>query len=145
MSRVGRPRVHDEETRATLRAAAERLVAEGGASAFSVRAVAVRAGTCTRAIYSLFGSKEGLLRRARAGRVQVSRRRNGEHNETDDPAADLVEMGVSVYRRLVLTIQLIASLSESCPIFASAELTEARERSLRLRRFATYRRRPTPL
>ena len=42
---MGRPRVHDEETRAALRAAAERLVAEGGPGAFSVRAVAEEVGT----------------------------------------------------------------------------------------------------
>ena len=59
--KMGRPRVHDEATRATLRAVAEQLVAEGGAPALSVRAVAKKAGTSTRAVYSLFGSKEGLL------------------------------------------------------------------------------------
>jgi thiazole synthase ThiGH ThiG subunit len=44
----------------TLRAA-ERLVAEGGVDAISVRAAAVGAGTTTRAVYSLFGSKDGLV------------------------------------------------------------------------------------
>ena len=58
---MGRPREHDEETRAALRAATERIVAESGIGAFSVRAVAREVGTTTRAVYSLFGSKEGLL------------------------------------------------------------------------------------
>ncbi len=58
---MGRPREHSEQTRAALRAAAERLVAEGGPAALSVRAVAREAGTTTRAVYSLFGSKEALL------------------------------------------------------------------------------------
>ena len=58
---MGRPREHDEHTRAALRAAAERLVAAGGSAALSVRAVAEEAGTTTRAVYSVFGSKDGLL------------------------------------------------------------------------------------
>ena len=131
---MGRPRVHDEETRATLRAVAEQLVAEGGAPAFSVRAVAERAGTSTRAIYSLFGSKEGLLFDALA---QDAYRflADGMDNtvETDDPAADLVEMGVSVYRRLVLehpALYRIAFQRIVPDVRFGPELTEARERSL---------------
>jgi AcrR family transcriptional regulator len=131
---VGRPRVHDEETRAALRAAAEKLVAEGGAAAFSVRAVAARAGTSTRAIYSLFGSKEGLLVDALA-QDAYEFLADGMDNavETDDPAADLVEMGVSVYRRLVLehpALYRIAFQRIVPDARFGPELTETRERSL---------------
>jgi AcrR family transcriptional regulator len=132
--KVGRPRVHDEETRATLRAMAEQLVAEGGASAFSVRAVAERAGTSTRAVYSLFGSKEGLLVDALA-QDAFTFLADGMDNasETDDPAADLVEIGVSVFRRLVLERPALYRIAfqRIVPDFrAGPELTEARERSL---------------
>ena len=58
---MGRPREHDEATRTQLRGAAERLVAGGGPDALSVRAVADEARTSTRAVYSLFGSKDGLV------------------------------------------------------------------------------------
>jgi AcrR family transcriptional regulator len=131
---VGRPRVHDEETRATLRAVAEQLVAEGGAPAFSVRAVAERAGTSTRAVYSLFGSKEGLLVDALAQDAYTFLA-DGMDNvpETDDPAADLVENGVSVYRRLVLEHPALYRIAfqRIVPDFrAGPELTEARERAL---------------
>src|SRR5687767_13701810 len=44
-----------------LLGAAERIIAEHGPDAASVRAVADLAGTTTRAVYSVFGSKEGLL------------------------------------------------------------------------------------
>ena len=102
MSRVGRPREHDEETRATLRAVAERLVAEGGPAAFSVRAVADAAGTTTRAVYSLFGSKEGLLVDALAqGAFEFLYEEIDKLFETDDPVSDLIAVGV-VFRRLVL-------------------------------------------
>jgi AcrR family transcriptional regulator len=131
---VGRPRVHDEETRATLRAQAEQLVAEGGVSAFSVRAVAERAGTSTRAVYSLFGSKEGLLVDALAQDAYTFLADGMDDIvETDDPASDLVEMGVSIYRRLVLehpALYRIAFQRIVPDLRAGPELTEARERAL---------------
>ena len=131
---MGRPRVHDEETRATLRAAAEQLVAEGGGPAFSVRAVAKRAGTSTRAVYSLFGSKEGLLVDALAQEA-FNFLADGLENavETDDPAADLVEIGLSVFRPLVLEHPALYRIAfqRIVPDFrAGPELTEARQRSL---------------
>ena len=58
---MGRPREHDEATREALRSAAERLFDEHGAEGVSVRALADAAGTTTRAVYSLFGSRDGLL------------------------------------------------------------------------------------
>ena len=80
---MGRPREHDERTRAALREAAERLVAAGGPGALSVRAVAEEAGTTTRAVYSVFGSKEGLVvdalaRDAFAAPLQRDRRARGD-------------------------------------------------------------------
>ena len=48
-------------TAAALLDAAERTIAEGGVDALSLREVATSAGTTTRAIYSLFGSKDGLV------------------------------------------------------------------------------------
>ncbi|HYH89106.1 MAG TPA: TetR/AcrR family transcriptional regulator [Solirubrobacteraceae bacterium] len=102
MVKVGRPRKHDESTRAALRAAAERLVTEGGPSAFSVRAVADEVGVSTRAVYSLFGSKEGLLVDALAqGAFEFLADNIGDLVETDDPIADLVAVG-AVFRALVL-------------------------------------------
>jgi AcrR family transcriptional regulator len=100
---MGRPRKHDDETRAALRAAAERLVASQGPGALSVRAVAEEAGTTTRAVYSLFGSKEGLLVDALAqGAFEFLFEEIGKLPETDDPAADLVAVGTRGFRRLVV-------------------------------------------
>ena len=103
MSRVGRRPEHDDGTRAALRAAAERLVAEGGPAALSVRAVAAEAGTTTRAVYSLFGSKEGLVVDALAqSAFEFLADGVDKLVETDDPIADLVAVGVPVFRTLVL-------------------------------------------
>ena len=99
---MGRPKEHDEHTRAALRAAAERLVADGGVAAFSVRAVADQAGTTTRAVYSLFGSKDGLLVDALAqGAFDYLTEGIDALGDTDDPVADLIAVGVSVFRGLV--------------------------------------------
>ena len=103
MSRVGRRPEHDDGTRAALRAAAERLAAEGGPAALSVRAVAAEAGTTTRAVYSLFGSKEGLVVDALAqSAFEFLADGVDKLVETDDPVADLVAVGVPVFRTLVL-------------------------------------------
>jgi AcrR family transcriptional regulator len=59
---MGRPPQHDEETRRALLNAAERLLTEQGPAALNLRGLARETGTSTRAVYSLFGSKEGLVR-----------------------------------------------------------------------------------
>src|SRR3954452_22251081 len=58
---MGRPREHDERTAAALLAAAERAIEDGGSEALSVRGIAKEVGTTTRAVYSRFGSKDGLI------------------------------------------------------------------------------------
>jgi len=130
---MGRPRGHDERTRAALLAAAELIVAEGGPGALSVRAVAERAGTSTRAVYSLFGSKDGLLVQALArGAFEFLYAEIAKLDETEDPAADLVDIGLLVVRRLVrehpalyrIAFQRIVPGMEAGP-----ELTAARQKA----------------
>jgi AcrR family transcriptional regulator len=131
--KMGRPREHDEETRTALLAAAERLVAERGPGSLSVRAVARAAGTTTRAVYSLFGSKDGLLVEALArGAFEFLFDEIAELEETDDPAADLVDVGIRVYRRLVLerpALYRIAFQRVVPGLAAGPELVAARQRA----------------
>jgi AcrR family transcriptional regulator len=130
---VGRPREHDDKTRAALRRAAERLIAKGGVAAFSVRAVADEVGTTTRAVYSLFGSKDGLLVDALAqSAFDFLADEIDLLEETRDPAADLVEVGVAVFRRLVLEhpVPYRIAFQRIVPGFhAGPELTAARQRA----------------
>ena len=130
---MGRPREHDEATRAALLEATERLVARGGAAALSVRAVAREAGTTTRAVYSLFGSRDGLLVEAIARQAfEFLYTENAKLEETDDPAADLVAIGVRVYRRLVLEhpgLYRIAFQRVVPGLTAGPELAAARQRA----------------
>jgi AcrR family transcriptional regulator len=130
---VGRPREHDERTRAALRRAAERLITKGGVGALSVRAVAHEVGTTTRAVYSLFGSKEGLLVDALAqSAFEFLADGIDALDETDDPAADLVQVGVDVFRRLVLEHPALYRIAfqRIVPGFqAGPELAAARQRA----------------
>jgi AcrR family transcriptional regulator len=98
---MARPREHDERTRAALIAAAEQLVAAGGPPALSVRAVADAVGTTTRAVYSLFGSKRGLVDALAAQAFGYLGAGLAEMPETDDPAEDVIELGATMYRRFV--------------------------------------------
>lgn len=100
---MGRPREHDERTGEALLDVAERLLGDGGDAAVTVRAVADAADTSTRAVYAVFGSKEGLTG-ALAGRgyaLLAGWVRALEH--TDDPAADLVQAGIHGFRRFALS------------------------------------------
>src|SRR5262245_49254244 len=98
---MGRPREHDERTATALLAAAERAVEEGGPEALSVRGIAAEVGTTTRAVYSLFGSKDGLIAALGAEAFEFLRAGLQALPLTDDPAADLVETGL-VFRRLTV-------------------------------------------
>jgi AcrR family transcriptional regulator len=82
--------------------AAERIVEAGGLEALSVRRVANEVGTTTRAVYSLFGSKDGLVVALGVRAFDLLRDSINSLPVTDDPADDLVEAGVVVLRRFVL-------------------------------------------
>jgi AcrR family transcriptional regulator len=98
VSRVGRPKEHNEQTAAALLDAAERIVEAGGVESLSLRAVANEVGTSTRAVYSTFGSKEGLVVALGSLAFTMLGAAIRELPTTDDPAADLVEAGVDVFR-----------------------------------------------
>ena len=99
---MGRPRIHDERTAAALLDVAERIVTEDGLAALSVRRLAAEVGTTTRAVYSLFGSKDGLVIALGARAFNLLRDGLTSLRTTDDPAGDLVEAGVAVFRSFTL-------------------------------------------
>lgn len=90
---MGRPRDHNEVTAQALLDAGEALLVEGGASALSVRAVADRADTTTRAVYTLFGSKAGLVEAVAARGYLLLAELVSAIPRTDDPRADLIAVG----------------------------------------------------
>jgi AcrR family transcriptional regulator len=99
---VGRPRRHGSETAERLLDAAERIVEAEGLDALTVRRVADEVGTTTRAVYSVFGSKDGLVVALGIRAFDFLRETIAVVPETDDPAADLVEAGVRVFRRFAI-------------------------------------------
>jgi AcrR family transcriptional regulator len=99
---MGRPKEHDEKTRAALLVAAERIVETEGVDALTVRSVASAVGTTTRAVYSVYGSKDALVAALGAHGFELLREGIDAHPVSADPAADLVEAGVSVFRRFAV-------------------------------------------
>jgi len=97
---MGRPKQHNARTGEALLAAAERIVEQDGLAALTVRSVAQEVGTTTRAVYSVFGSKVALVAALGARAFDWLARELDAIALTDDPVADLVEVGAGAFRRL---------------------------------------------
>jgi AcrR family transcriptional regulator len=99
---MGRPKLHDEKTAVALLDAAERIAEAEGAEALTVRRVADAVGTTTRAVYTVFGSKEALVIALGQRAFDLLRDEIDALPATADPAHDLVEAGVTVFRRFAV-------------------------------------------
>jgi AcrR family transcriptional regulator len=82
-------------------AAAERLVQNGGPDAVSIRAVASTVGTTTRAVYSLYGSKQGLMDALAVHAFDLLRDGVSQLPTTQAPVDDLVKAGL-IFRRFAV-------------------------------------------
>lgn len=98
---MGRPKEHGEETREQLLEAAARLLSEEGVDAVSVRRLAQEVGTSTRAIYSLFGSKDGLLAAMYRRAAETFNRLHQAVPVQTDPLDELIPLGLA-YRQSAL-------------------------------------------
>jgi AcrR family transcriptional regulator len=101
MQDMGRPRQHGPQTRAALLAAAAELLHNEGREAVSVRRVADAVGTSTRAVYTVFGDKDGLLRALSEDIAETMRRHHEDIPERADPIAEIVELALA-YRAAAL-------------------------------------------
>jgi AcrR family transcriptional regulator len=81
--------------------AAERAIEERGVDALLVRGVAADVGVSTRAVYSLFGSKEGLIAALAVRAFDLLAAAADQALTTTDPIADLVQLGLA-YRQFAL-------------------------------------------
>ncbi len=99
---MGRPKEHGAKTAAALLHAAERIVQTDGLEALSVRRVARDVATTTRAVYSLFGSKDALVVALGRRAFELLGTAIEGLASTDDPAAELVEAGVAVFREFAV-------------------------------------------
>lgn len=99
---MGRPRVHDSAARVALLDAAQKLAAGGGFDAVGVRAAAAAAGTTTRAVYSVFGSKEDLVEGLAERAFELLSRQVAAVPLTGDAVHDLIEGSVLGFRRFAI-------------------------------------------
>jgi AcrR family transcriptional regulator len=90
-----RPRVHDDALRLRLLDEAAAVVSHSGADALTVRDLAHRAGTSSSAVYSLFGSREDLVRAVGDEAFARFAARLASVERGDDPAADLLALGLA--------------------------------------------------
>jgi AcrR family transcriptional regulator len=131
---MGRPREHDERTAAALLAAAERTIQDHGPDALSVRGIAADIGTTTRAVYSLFGSKEGLIAALGAHAFDLLGAGLDSLPTTDDPGSDLVAAGL-MFRRFATEHPSLFAIGIqrviSSPSLWQQEVRPAAERALR--------------
>jgi AcrR family transcriptional regulator len=92
------PRPADPALPANLIETAARLLAEEGPHALSTRRLAAEVGTSTMAVYTYFGGMDDLVRAmVREGFTRLDDRMMAVA-ETDDPASDVVALGLA-YRR----------------------------------------------
>lgn len=107
---MGRRKEHDENTAAALLDAAERTIAAEGVDALSLREVVRDAGTTTRAVYSLFGSKDGLLVALGVRAFNLLQREIEALPATDQPWDDLIEVAL-IFRRFALEHPALFSIA----------------------------------
>jgi AcrR family transcriptional regulator len=98
---MGRPRIHGDEARSALLAAAERIADSEGVDAISLRRLAAETGLATRATYSTFGSKARLLDALGVSAFNWLGARVAELPDTDNATVDIVEAGLQ-FRRLAV-------------------------------------------
>ena len=118
---MGRPREHGEETREQLLETAARILSEEGVDAVSVRRLAHEAGTTTRAIYSLFGSKEGLLTALFRRAADTFIRIHEAVPVQDDPLDEMVPLGLAYRQSALEEPHLYGMLFGTVPGFRPTE------------------------
>jgi AcrR family transcriptional regulator len=96
--RVGRPRTNDDTVKERLVETATEMFATHPLESITVRALAAAAGTAAAAVYTLFGSKDGLIGEVRNRAVAGLFRDVAAVPPTDDPLEDLYALA-GAYRR----------------------------------------------
>lgn len=91
--------------------AAEHLAERDGLEGISLRRLAADTGLTTRAVYSTFGSKDGLVDALGARAFDWLFDEIKRFPRTADPAHDLVEIAVNIFRRLAVEHPVIFALA----------------------------------
>jgi AcrR family transcriptional regulator len=130
---MGRSRQHDEATAAALLDAAEKIAETEGLEALTVRRVAEKTGTTTRAVYTSLGSKQALLSGLGVRAFDMLAAMVESLPPTSDPAADLVAAGTLGFRLFALNhpaLFRIGIQQTSVPTDVARMIIPAAERAL---------------
>lgn len=98
---MARLKTHDEALRLRLINRAAATVFDRGTAALSLRQLAADVKTSTTAVYSLFGNKAGLLASLYEEAARLFVMRLTAVRPTDDPANDVIRLGMA-YREYAL-------------------------------------------
>jgi AcrR family transcriptional regulator len=137
---MGRPKEHGEARRQELLRRAGQILQSEGIGALSLRRLSADAQTTTRAIYSLFGSKDGLLSAMYSEMGETMTRLHLAVPHRDDLEQELLEL-CQAYRTGALEYpSLYPILFGGVPGFAPtpADVSQARRGFLRV--VATFER-----
>ncbi|MFG2791805.1 TetR/AcrR family transcriptional regulator [Streptomyces sp. NPDC048419] len=119
---MARLKTHDEALRLRLINRAAATVFDRGAAALSLRQLAAEAKTSTTAVYSLFGNKGALLASLYEEAARLFVVRLGTVHPTDDPAYDVIRLGIAYRDYALANPHLYAILfSDSLAQFEPAE------------------------
>lgn len=118
---MARPRVHDSALRARLLDVATELLAGAGPDALTVRSAAARASTSTTAVYSLFGSRDGLVEAASEHAAERFATHLRAAPTAEDPGPQLLELGLA-YRRFALEQPHAYRLMFSAPVAGRSQV-----------------------
>jgi AcrR family transcriptional regulator len=130
---MGRTRLHDEATAAALLDAAEEIAETEGLQAVTVRRVAEKIGTTTRAVYTSLGSKQALLSGLGVRAFDMLGAMVDRLPPVGDPAADLVAAGTLGFRSFALTHPALFQIGiqqTSVPPDVARAIAPAAERAL---------------
>jgi len=125
---MGRPKEHGEETKGRLLVAAGEILAREGPEALSIRRLADAVGTTTRAVYSLFGGKDGLISAMYLEMGDTLTRRHLEVPSSNDPITELLALA-HAYREAVLEHPTLYPLVVGRPVPGFTPLPEAKARA----------------
>lgn len=122
---MARLKTHDEALRLRLLHRAAATVFDRGTAALSLRTLAADVKTSTTAVYSLFGNKAGLLRNLYEEAARLFVARLAAIRPTDDPAGDVIRLGL-VYREYAIANPhlyaiLFSDRSVQCPSESESE------------------------
>jgi AcrR family transcriptional regulator len=130
---MGRTRVHNEATAAALLDAAEKIAETEGLQALTVRRVAGKTGTTTRAVYTSLGSKQALLSGLGVRAFDMLGAMVDRLPLTGDPAADLAAAGTLGFRPFALNHPALFQIGiqqTSVPSDVAQAMLPAAERAL---------------